>query len=319
MADAYKTRWIAVWAVLVSLVVNAGTGAGADSKRNMTLAEGQRTLTLGKVSDNPKKHYRYLKPMADYVVGHMKDLGVKEAKVLMARDNRQMIRYLREGKVDVVTETPFSAIVFHDEAGAEILVRKWKKGVPDYYTLFFVREDSGIASLGDLKGKTIAFEDEGSTSAFFVPAAILIREGLELVRLASPREKPPTGKVGYVFSGEEINTSTWVYKGLVDAGAYSNLDWEKEDHLPEKFRNELRIIARSRRFPRAVEMTRKGLDPRIKQRLKEVLLGAHDDPGAEKALRAYQQTEKFDELDDEGWAGLEEARRLLKIVGKELE
>lgn len=286
---------------------------------NSSLSAGKWTLVLGKVSDNPKKHYRYLKPMVDYVAEHMKDLGITETKVLMARDNRQMISYLQQGKIDWVTETPFSAVIFQDKAGAELLVRKWKKGVPVYHSVLFTRKDSGINSLADLKGKTIAFEDPGSTSAYFVPASVLIRAGLGLVRLYRPREKPPSDKVGYVFSGEEINTSTWVQKGLVDAGAYSNLDWEKEGHLPQRFTKELKIIHRTKEFPRAVELTRKGLDPRIKQRLMETLLNAHNDPQAKKALRAYQKTKKFDEIDEQLLAGLEEVRLILKILRSKLE
>ncbi len=173
--------------------------------------------------------------------------------------------------------------------------------------------------LDDLKGKTIAFEDPGSTSAYFVPASILIREGMKLVYLTSPREKPPANMVGYIFSKQEINSSTLVHKGLVDAGAFNNLDWDKDDHLPKAFRKDMKIFYKTKRFPRAVEVVRKDLDPSIKQRLKEILLNAENDPKAKKALRAYHKTKKFDELDGNTWAMLDEVRRIMKIVQSELE
>lgn len=70
-------------------------------------AERERTLVIGKVSPNPKKHYLYLKPIADYVAGHMQDLGIDRVKVLMAKNNRQMRNYLKRRKIDWVTETVF--------------------------------------------------------------------------------------------------------------------------------------------------------------------------------------------------------------------
>ena len=308
---------IIVKTVLVLFCLLPTASFAAEPSREIALPT--RPLTIGKVSSNPKKHYRYLKPMAEYVVERMKDLGITEAKVLMAKNNRQMVSYLKQNKVDWVTETASSAVTFEDKAGAELLVRKWKKGVPEYHTIFFARKDSGIRTLHDLRGKTIAFQDLGSTSAYVVPAAILIEKGLELTQLASPREKPPSDMVGYIFSKEEINTSTWVHKGLVDAGAYNNLDWNREDQLPPSVKNDLEIFHISGPIPRAFELVRKDLDPRIRQRLKQILLNAHTDPDAGSILRAYQKTEKFDELNEQIQRELQQVRKSLKIVRSTLE
>lgn len=274
------------------------------------------TLVIGKVSDNPKKHYRYLKPMVNYIAEKMHDLGIKRGKVLMAKNNKQMIRYLQQGKVDWVTETVFSSVIFQDKAGAEIILRKWKRGNPDYYSIFFVRKDSVIHSLQDIKGSSIAFEDEGSTSAYFIPSSVLIKKNLKLYQLDSPREKPPVDKVGYIFSGEEINTSTMVYKGLVDVGTFSNLDWKKDDNMPELYQKEMKIIHKTNRFPRALESVRGDLDPKIKRRLKALLLKAHKEADAKNVLRLYQKTTKFDEINDDVLKGIKEARILLGIVNK---
>ncbi len=289
------------------LVLAVGVVSAADRDRD-------RTLVIGKVSTNPKKHYRYLKPMAEYVVARMHDLGIDRVEVLMARNNRQMARYLRKGQVDWVTETVFSAIEFEDRAGAEILLLKWKKGVPAYHTVFFAREDSGIRTLADLKGRVITLQDAGSTSGFFVPAAELIGAGLQLEHLDSPRDSASGDRVGYVFATEEINMSTWVHKGLVDAGAFANLDWQKEDHLPRVFRDSMHIFHRSEDFPRALELVRKDLRPEVKQRLKEILLAAHEDPGASAALYAYQRTKRFAELDEEVRTGIERARMIKEAL-----
>ncbi|NEV63402.1 phosphate/phosphite/phosphonate ABC transporter substrate-binding protein [Thiorhodococcus minor] len=280
-----------------------GDASAADEARD-------RTLVIGKISTNPKKHYLYLKPIADYVVANMHDLGIDRVKVLMARDNRQMIRYLRSGRIDWVTETVFPAIEFEEQAGAEILALKWKKGVPTYHSVFFTRKESGVKTLADLVGRVIAFEDPGSTSSFLVPAAILADAGLRLERLETPRDAASADAVGYVFAKQEINMSTWVHKGLVDAGAFANQDWEKEDHLPRAFRAAMSIFHRSEPIPRALEIVRKDLRPDVKRRLKRLLLTAHEDPDAASALQAYQKTTRFEEIGVDVRAGIERIRKI---------
>lgn len=276
------------------------------------------TFVVGKVSDNPRKHYQFLKPMADYLADQLRDLGYTEGKVLMAKNNRQMVRYLTQGKVDLVTETAFSAVVFQKKADAKLLLRKWKKGVPEYHTVIFARRDSGIESLQDLKGKKIAFEDRGSTTAFYVPASVLLRNRLQLEELDSLRSNPIAGKVSFVFSGEEINTSIWVHKGLVDAGAFNNLDWEKDDHMPKRFHQDLQIIHKTKSFPRAIELVRRDLPSTVIARLKLILLSMHKTEEGQRVLRAYQRTKKFDEINDEMWQQLKEVRQVVDIVDREI-
>lgn len=273
-------------------------------------SQRRERLVIGKVSDDPRKHYPHLKPIVDYAAAHLKDLGIERGEVLLAINNAQMIQYLKEGRVDWVTEGVFSALLFAEKGGAEILLRRWRDGVPEYHTVFITRKDSAIRRLEDLKGRKLALGDPGSTTAFFVPIAVLAERSLGLAALASFRDVPPTDQAGYVFAGSEVNVAAWVHKGLVDAGAYSNLDWEDQTHTPIPIRQDLHLFHRSQPFPRAVELVRAGLSPAIKKRLKGLLLHAHTDPEAAEALKAYEKTTQFDEITGEAALGLAEARRL---------
>lgn len=268
-------------------------------------------LVIGKVSNDPQKHYRYLKPMVDYAAGRMRDLGIKEGRVLMAKDNAQMIEYLRQGRVDWVTETAFSALLYERSRAADILLLKWKKNASEYSTIFFTRKESPVKSLADLRGRIIALEDSGSTTAFFEPLMCLLQDNLKVQRLHDFHQRPSPDKVGYVLSHQEINSSTWVHKGLVAAGAFNNQDWNKSDHLYKNMRKDMRIFHRSQPIPRAFELVRSDLDPSIRKRLKTVLLQAHLDGKARKALQAYQVTKQFEELD-----ATEDAA--MKILGEKL-
>lgn len=270
----------------------------------------QRTLVIGRVSDNTKKEDKILRPLLDYVVRQLKDLGVTQGSVLLAKDNEQMIRFLKEGRIDWISESVFSSLIYSQETGAEIMLRA-VRGSPTYYTVFITRKDGDIHSLENLKGKKIALQDPGSTSAYFVPLAILMHARLKPLELPSPKETAPGDKVGYVFAGAELNISAWVYRGVTDAGAYSNNDWERPDSNPAAMRKELSIFHQGKPLPRLLELARKELDPRIKKRLKEILLKAHEDPAAKGALKSYRGATKFEALTNEAKEQLEEARRML--------
>ncbi|WP_425477020.1 phosphate/phosphite/phosphonate ABC transporter substrate-binding protein [Cognatiluteimonas weifangensis] len=276
-------------------------------------------LVLGRISDDPKAHYEQLKPLLDYVVPRMADVGITEGRILMARDLQQMGSYLRRGRVDWVTETSANAMRLQDRAGAQPLLLTERNGARDYRTLIFVRRDSGLASLDDLPGHSVAFQNTSSTSAYVVPAMQLLQHRLPLQILLSPMDRPDQRSVGYVFARSERNIATWVHKRLVDAGTISNLDWDDPQRIPPSYRKDFRIIGQSRAYPRALEMVRGDLDDRIQARLREVLLQAGGDPDAREALLQFFRTTRFLPIDPATDAALRELRGGVKRVRTEVE
>ena len=53
---------------------------------------------------------------------------------------------------------------------------------PAYASIFIVREDAGIESLQDLKGKRISMKDVGSTTGHIIPAYMLVQAGIDIDR-----------------------------------------------------------------------------------------------------------------------------------------
>ncbi|MDH3444264.1 MAG: phosphate/phosphite/phosphonate ABC transporter substrate-binding protein [Deltaproteobacteria bacterium] len=270
-----------------------------------------KSLVLGRVSSDPLKVYKQLTPMVDYVASRMTDLGITDGTVLVAKDHRSMLDLLREKKVDWVQKGVFEAVSYKREAGAELALRSWRQGVPSYTAVIFSRKDGPVNSIADLVGKKLAFEDPGSTSAFFVPSAILMRAGYQLRELGSPRDKTPMGVIGYAFAGDELSISTWVHRGLADAGAYHNQNWDNPGDNPESMKKDFRIIYQGKPMPRMIESFRGDLDPKLKHRIKEILLRAHEDPAAKQALQSYgPDTKRFDEFVGEAKKELDEAIEL---------
>jgi phosphonate transport system substrate-binding protein len=270
-----------------ALALSAGSARAADPT----------VLVLGRISDDPKAHYEQLKPLLDYVVPRMADVGIREGRILMAKDPQQMASYLRRGRVDWVSETAGTAMLLHQRANAKPLLLTERDGTSQYHSVFFARRDSGIQSLGDLRGHSVAFQRPSSTSAYFAPAAELLHRGLSLELLLSPTDELDSSVVGYVFARSELNISTWVHKGLVDVGVMSNLDWENPRRMPSAFRRDLVVIGQTEDYPRAVELVRGDLDGKVEARLLQVLSDAAADPDASEALLRFFKTTRFLPID----------------------
>ena len=60
----------------------------------------------------------------------------------------------------------------------KLLLRRWKSGMADYYSVIFTKRNSGIKSLEDLKGKT-RLRGCGSTSGYLLPKFVFAPPGIE--------------------------------------------------------------------------------------------------------------------------------------------
>lgn len=290
--------------VPVILAMLAATFAVADTHE----PETQRVLVIGAIHADLEGRYAELRPIADYVATALAPVGVTRVDILVVEDRRRLARMLRSGRVDWVSENTTNAVYLQEAASVEIIARKWKQGAPQVRAVFFTRADNGIETLGELRGKMLALQRPESTTGHFLPVAALLRDGHHTASLETPRQAVPSNKVGYAFSGSNINTTTWVHKRIVAAGVLSNVDWESVDSMPESFRKDFVIFHQTAPLPRALELVRGDLDEDIKIALKKTLLDMGENPAAAGALQAYHGTLRFDELASEDWAVMTELR-----------
>lgn len=57
--------------------------------------------------------------------------------------------------------------------GRQAAVAPLESGMADYYSVIFTGANSGIKRLEHLRGKTIVFEDPGSTSGYLMPKSLV--------------------------------------------------------------------------------------------------------------------------------------------------
>ncbi len=306
-------RTVACVLALLSLFVPSAAA------QQMRPGDETGVLVLGRISDNPKEHYEQLKPLLDYLVPRMGDVGVRSGRILMARDLQQMTSYLRRGRVDLINETAGNASLLEERGVASSFLIAERDRAAHYHSIFFVRKDSPIQSMRDLTGHSLAFQSPYSTTAYYVPAAVLLDSGHSLEPLLSPMDAPSPDRVGYLFARTELNISTWVEKRLVDVGVVSNIDWDNPRRVLPEFLPELRIIGRSDDIPRSLMMVRSGLDSRVEGRLRELLLEAANDPRAATALRQFMETSRFVPISADDRAVMRRLGRGVQRVLREVE
>ncbi|MBA7471012.1 hypothetical protein ES707_06304 [subsurface metagenome] len=285
----------------------------------INLQAGQNTITISKVTSHFQKQYQQLKPLIKYVAKQLKHMGIKKGKVLLARNNQELIKFVKQGKIDIVTETPFSSMLFIKKARMKILLRSWKKGVSSYHSVIFVRKDSKINSLKGLKGKVIAFEDPGSTTGYFLPKAEIIKKGFPLVELNNYREKSPFDKIGYCFANGEVNIVHWVHKGVVAAGVLDNLEYQNPEKVPVKFMPDFKIIYATEEVPRALMLIRGNMNPQLQREIKKILVNMKFSKEGRKAMWKMSKTINFDEFPEGPEETMKKFKEKYTLIIEEIE
>lgn len=271
-------------------------------------AAEERRLVLGRITQEPGRNVERLTAMARYLAGELAADGIASVEIVIVDTPERMAEMLRSGQVDLFSETAFVAFDLMDKGLADPFLREWKKGVAEYHSVIVARADSGIASLADLKGRRFAFEDAGSTSGYFLPRHAIEDAGLTLSALADPRAKAPADAVGYSFANGEINVVAWVNRGLADAGAVSNIDWQSEDKAPERLRRDLTVIHRTPSVIRSLMMVNRSMSETLRQRLAAVFTSMHETEDGRAVLKEYFSVSRYDALAGDALAGLENAR-----------
>ncbi|MGI9507995.1 MAG: phosphate/phosphite/phosphonate ABC transporter substrate-binding protein [Geminicoccaceae bacterium] len=260
-----------------------------------TFEASAKTLVLGSVSDNIKKHLARFQPLAEYLKVELSPEGITDVQITVLPSSDAMAEGLRDGKIDLYFDSPLVAARVARLSNSEPFLRRWKRGIGSYHSVIVVPADSEIQTIDDLPGMRIAFQEPDSTSGFMLPAGLLRQEGLALRELPSRAARPVAGEIGYIFTKDDKNTLAWLYKGWVDAAAtdpegFAELDRAKPGHF--------RVIARSIDVPRQVVIRRRGIDLDLATRIENALTSMELTEFGRTTLRSFNKTTRFDEFPD---------------------
>jgi phosphonate transport system substrate-binding protein len=254
-----------------------------------------KTLSLGLVSEiNRSAIEEHFRDLVNYVTRKLAPASNIEGKVVVAPTPFELVKLLEQKRVDFYMESVYPTYTINYVHGAgKTLLRRWKGGMAEYQSLIFTKRDSGIRRLDDLRGKTIVFEDPGSTSGYLMPKFFLQRNGFKLAEKRDFDANATAGQISYVFAYRQEKLLDLVFTKQAAAGAISDDDHSK---LSDDHKSEIAVLAQSERLPRHLVSVRADLSPQMVARLNDILVAMHDDADGQRILKKTDQTTKFDRL-----------------------
>jgi phosphonate transport system substrate-binding protein len=184
-------------AVLATVLLAAGAGA----------AEPPLRLGVGLFQPDKDKNDATYRPLADYLSARLE----RQVELRTVDSWEGLAKSLANGETDLALMGPWGYVLANHQAGAQVIATILYDGKPEYFAIMVTHPDSGIDSPADLKGRTFAFGDKGSTSGYLIPLHYLMTQGI------TPEK----------YFSKVINTShqaieTQVTQGGLDAGADYN-------------------------------------------------------------------------------------------------
>ncbi len=159
-----KFFWTALFAAVLCAHAPARAADSAPLKFGVGLFQPDR-----------EKNDATYKPLADYLA---KKLG--RPVVLKTVDTWEgLAKSLATGETDISLMGPWGYVLANNEAGAQAVATILYDGKPEYFAITVTRPDSGINSVADMKGKSFAFGDKGSTSGYLIPLHNFMKQGID--------------------------------------------------------------------------------------------------------------------------------------------
>jgi phosphonate transport system substrate-binding protein len=224
-------------------------------------------------------------------------------RVTVASDYAAVIEALRNRTADLAFVHPGGYVLASREAKARIVAKNVWHGKSSFTARIYVRRESGIKSVEDLRGKTMAFVDPASSSGYIYPMVLLVQRGLVTNR------DPKTFFKEVVFSGAHDASMRALLNGHVDAIA--SFDLAREQYLKDPAERERIVaIAETPAIPEAGIAARDGLDPALVARVRTALLQIRA-PAHAALLKRLYEIDGFEAADDREYDSVRAAIELL--------
>ncbi|MDP3672766.1 MAG: putative selenate ABC transporter substrate-binding protein [Telluria sp.] len=261
-------------------------------------APAQNTPGVLRVSaipdEAPTELQRKFKPLGAYL-GQATGLQVEFTPVT---DYAASVEGLVNKKIDMVWFGGFTFVQARMRSKGQVtpLVQRAED---EKFRSVFITASKGINTLADLKGKTLSFGSESSTSGHLMPRSFLLGAGIN----------PDTDLKRIAFSGAHDATVAAVAGGKVDAGALNISVWEK-------------LVAEKKVDPAVVRVfyttpvyfdynwtVRSDMNPALQKKITDAFLALDPATAQGKQILDLQRASKFIPAKVENYQAIEAAAR----------
>jgi phosphonate transport system substrate-binding protein len=215
------------------------------------------------------------RPLGEYL---SRKIGVPVEFTILSRYGN-IIESFQSERMDGAFFGSFTGALAIEKLGVVPLARPVNlDGSSTYHGHLFVRTDSGIRTVKQLRGKRMAFVDRATSAGYVFPLALLRKAGIPT----------PDGFFGeYYFTGSHDAAIAAVLEGKADVGAAKHSVYDRMRKENPAIDRELFIISESPSFPSNGLCVRRDLDLVLQASLKKALLDLERDPDGAEVLREF--------------------------------
>jgi phosphonate transport system substrate-binding protein len=203
-------------------------------------------------------------------------IGVQVELSMLSRYGN-IVERMTGKEIDAAFLGSFTGALASAQLGMEPVARPINlDGSSTYWGYVFVRKDSGIERVEQMRGLRVALVEKATTAGYVFPVALFRRHGVEDI-------EKYFGEVQ--FWGSHDASINAVLEGRADVGAAKNTIWEHLAGESPRLRAELRIIATSPKVPSNGLFLSRDVAPALRDAIRSTLLGLENDPAAGEVLK----------------------------------
>jgi phosphonate transport system substrate-binding protein len=121
--------------------------------------------------------------MLESVCAELAERTARQIKPIVLRSYDKLRQLMQDGVVQIAWAPPLVAIELERDAKANVRLCSRRAGKLDYMSAIFVKADTSMKTIGDLRGKRIAWVAKESSAGYLVPRLRIAAEGLDLETL----------------------------------------------------------------------------------------------------------------------------------------
>lgn len=258
-------------------------------------AQAQQVLRVSAIPDEaPTELQRKFKPLGEYLE---KKLAMK-VEFTPVTDYAASVEGLVNAKLDMVWFGGFTFVQANHMSKGKV-VPLVQRVEDEKFRSVFITTNKSINSLADLKGKTLSFGSESSTSGHLMPRTFLLAAKID----------PDTDLKRISFSGAHDATVAAVAGGKVDAGALNISVWEKLNEQKKVDPAQVRVFYTTPAYYDYNWTVRSDMPAALQKKITDAFLALDINKPEDKAILDLQKASKFVTSKAANYSGIEAAAR----------
>lgn len=238
---------------------------------------GEKEILIGLIpEENIFTQMDRHRPLAAYL---SKKLGTKVRFTILSRYGDVLDRFMTR-KMDGAFFGVFTSVLAMEQLDAEPVAHPVNlEGSYAVQSYIFVRKDSAIRTVADMKGKRMAFVDKATVTGYLYALSFLREHGVA---------DPKTYLHDSFFTGSHGSVIYSVLDGRADIGTAKSRIFQKLVKKDHGIKDELTIIAKSLEFPDSTLFLRKDFPQDRRFQIRDALLGMDKDAEGKEVLKKLE-------------------------------